>query len=81
MKTYKAHCIENGELFAAVFNTAETDELAIIKKGDYIASGWGGDCYKIDPVEFDSTAWNADLSREENMRIYESRRKQAGTHN
>ena len=44
---YIAHCIEDGELFTALFKTKVTDKEKLKEMGGRLAMGWGAECIKV----------------------------------
>jgi len=44
---YVADCIEDGERFDSIFQTAETDKAKLKEFGQELASEWGGECIAV----------------------------------
>lgn len=47
MRTYTAHCIEDGERFISKFESEETEKSRLRKQGQEVAIEWGAECIKV----------------------------------
>lgn len=46
-RIYRAYCIEHGERFESMFQTAETSPARIREMGQEMAAEWGGECTSV----------------------------------